>query len=101
MATFCCCLVTGRTLQTPLGRPVGRRNDSVNRELKRNWDGVDWIDLNENRENVAGNELSVSKKMGKLIWPVKVGNLTGSKNALLGAAIWRNASGTGIHYNVD
>jgi len=73
----------------------------LKKNLKKNWDGVDWIDLNEKRENLAGNEFSVLKKMGTLIGPVQVGKLTESKPALLGVAIWRNVLGTGIHCNVD
>jgi len=34
----------------------------LKKNLKKNWDGVDWIDLNERRENLAGNEFSVFKK---------------------------------------
>jgi len=62
---------------------------------------VDWIDLNEKGENLAGNEFSVFQKMVALIGPVQVGKLTESRSALLGAAIWRNVVGTGIHCNVD
>jgi hypothetical protein len=38
------------------------RNDNIRKDLKRNWDGVDWIGLNGNREKLAGNELPVFKK---------------------------------------
>jgi len=41
---------------------VRRRNGNIKKGIKRNWDGVDWIDLNENRENGAGDELSIFKK---------------------------------------
>jgi hypothetical protein len=43
-------------------KPVRRRNDNIKKDLKRKWDGVDLIDLNEKRENLAGNELPVFKK---------------------------------------
>jgi hypothetical protein len=56
----------GSILQTPLGRPVRRRNDNIKKDLKRKWNGVDWIDLNENRENLAGNEIPVFIKWENL-----------------------------------
>ena len=44
----------------------GNSDINIRKDLKRNWDGVDWIGLKENKENLAGNELPVLKKLEHL-----------------------------------
>ena len=60
-ATCLCCFVVSSTLQTRCEDQCLQEMIILKRNLEKNWDDVDWIGLNEKRENLAVMNFRFSK----------------------------------------